>query len=235
VRRFRPDPAPGEVLERVLGAAYAAPSVGHSQPWRFPDADLWSCAAAIQNLWLAARAEGLGVGWVTLFRPEDLAALLGLPDGVVTLGWLCLGWPAGPGPGTRRVVAPAPGARRRAHRQVVGARDEADRLLTVRGSMGVLDRAVDRAVALAGARPPEGCSSWPPRIIRSRCTSSPCSSSVTRDVLDAAVHATTLGAVAARSVGVEPRIVDRAWPGHPFPGSRRCVNQDPAATSPAGG
>ena len=39
----------------------------------FPDADLWSCACAIQNLWLAARAEGLGLGWVTLFDPAELA------------------------------------------------------------------------------------------------------------------------------------------------------------------
>ena len=40
----------------------------------FVDADLWSCACAIENLWLAARAEGLGVGWVTLFEPGELAA-----------------------------------------------------------------------------------------------------------------------------------------------------------------
>jgi nicotinate-nucleotide--dimethylbenzimidazole phosphoribosyltransferase len=70
----------------------------------FPDADLWSCACAIQNLWLAARAEGLGLGWVTLFDPAELAALLALPDGVVTLGWLCLGWPdeRPPQPGLQR-------------------------------------------------------------------------------------------------------------------------------------
>jgi nicotinate-nucleotide--dimethylbenzimidazole phosphoribosyltransferase len=135
IRRFRLDPVPDDVLTRVLTAAHAAPSVGHSQPWRFvvvddpmvrdhaavltdrerlrqagqlepeaarrlldlqlegvreaplgvvvccdrrtpaagvlgrarfPDADLWSCAAAIQNLWLAARAEGLGLGWAGL-------------------------------------------------------------------------------------------------------------------------------------------------------------------------
>jgi len=162
VRRYRPDPVPHDALERVLTAAHRAPSVGHSQPWRFvvvrdatirdraalladrerlrqakrlepdaarrlldlqlegireaplgivvccdrrapaagvlgratfPDADLWSCACAIQNLWLAARAEGLGLGWVTLFRPEELAGPVGLPEGVLTLGWLCLGWP----------------------------------------------------------------------------------------------------------------------------------------------
>ena len=62
----------------------------------FPDTDLWSSACAIQNIWLAARAAGLGLGWVTLFQPADLAALLHLPDGVETLGWLCLGWPDEP-------------------------------------------------------------------------------------------------------------------------------------------
>jgi nicotinate-nucleotide--dimethylbenzimidazole phosphoribosyltransferase len=58
----------------------------------FPDADLWSCACAVESIWLTARAHGLGLGWVTLFDPAELSALLGLPDGVVTLGWLCLGW-----------------------------------------------------------------------------------------------------------------------------------------------
>ncbi|MFT8396347.1 5,6-dimethylbenzimidazole synthase [Propionibacterium sp.] len=59
----------------------------------FHDADLWSCASAIENCWLTARAAGLGMGWVTLMRPSELAALLGVPSGVETLGWMCLGWP----------------------------------------------------------------------------------------------------------------------------------------------
>ncbi|MFC2641967.1 MAG: 5,6-dimethylbenzimidazole synthase, partial [Propionibacterium acidifaciens] len=42
----------------------------------FHDADLWSCAAAIENMWLTARAAGLGMGWVTLMRPAELAGLL---------------------------------------------------------------------------------------------------------------------------------------------------------------
>lgn len=65
---------------------------------------MWSCACAIQNLWLAARAEGLGVGWVTLFEQQDLEALVGVPEGVATLGWLCLGWPdeRAPAPGLER-------------------------------------------------------------------------------------------------------------------------------------
>ncbi|MFL4261694.1 nitroreductase family protein, partial [Escherichia coli] len=65
---------------------------------------LWSCAAAIENMWLTARAYGLGMGWVTLFRPDDLAELLHLPEGVETLGWMCLGWPdeRPPSPGLER-------------------------------------------------------------------------------------------------------------------------------------
>ena len=55
-------------------------------------------------MWLAAARAGLGLGWVTLFQPADLAELLSLPDGVETLGWLCLGWPdeRPPDPGLER-------------------------------------------------------------------------------------------------------------------------------------
>ncbi len=173
IRRFRPDPVGEDILAELLAAGHAAPSVGHSQPWRFivvtdprlrasaavmadrarlaqaqqldphsarqlrslqlegireapvgvvvccdrrarpagvlgratfPDTDLWSCACAIENIWLAARSRGLGLGWVTLFDPGELAALLRLPEGVVTLGWLCLGWPdeLPPAPGLER-------------------------------------------------------------------------------------------------------------------------------------
>lgn len=253
IRRYRPDPVPSETLERVLQAGHAAPSVGHSQPWRFivvtkaqtrdraarmadqqrlrqaaqmepdagrrlldlqlegireaplgvvvacdrravaagvlgratfPDADVWSCACAIENLWLAARAEGLGLGWVTLFDPDELSDLLGLPDGVVTLGWLCLGWPdeRPPAPGLERAgwsrrqplhevvlyerwsqesssAAPSsaetapPISHLRAPTgvDVVSARDAADQLLTPPGSLGVLDRCVDRVEAAIAA------------------------------------------------------------------------------------
>jgi nicotinate-nucleotide--dimethylbenzimidazole phosphoribosyltransferase len=300
VRRYRPDPVPDDLLTRVLTAGHQAPSVGHSQPWRFvvvrdpaireqaawmadqerlaqaallepeaarqlldlqlegireaplgvvvccdrrvpaagvlgratfPDADLWSCACAIQNLWLAARAEGLGLGWVTLFDPAQLAGLLGLPDGVVTLGWLCLGWPdeRPPAPGLERAgwskrqpladvvltdrwadgAAPVSRLRAPAPRAVVAARDEADRLLTPPGSLGVLDRAVDRVVALgraqldtgvlvlAGARHPVtglGVSAFP--------------ASVADDVLAAADMGEALGTVAAASAGLRSVVVD---------------------------
>ncbi len=155
----------------------------------FVDADVWSCVCAIQNLWLAARAEGLGVGWVTLFDPDDLAALVGAPDGVVTLGWLCVGWPdeRPPAPGLERrgwserlplahvVVTerwPASGARAQPEppisrlagpsgrtgltppspADVVAAHDTGDQILSAPGSLGVLDRAVDRILSLVPAR-----------------------------------------------------------------------------------
>ena len=56
-----------------------------------PQMDLASAACAIQNLWLAARAEGLGMGWVSLFDPERLAGLLGFPQGAEPIAILCLG------------------------------------------------------------------------------------------------------------------------------------------------
>ncbi len=315
IRRFRPDPVPDETLERVLGAAHAAPSVGHSQPWRFlvvrdpatrdraalladrehlrqaaaldetsaaamldlqldgvreapvgvvvccdrrtpaagvlgratyVDADLWSCACAIQNLWLAARSEGLGVGWVTLFRPDDLAGLLGIPDGVETLGWLCVGWPderpptpglvragwsarqpladvvfrerwpsADPPPPLSRLRAPGPPA-------VVGTRDRADRLLTPPGSLGVLDRAVDRLIAL-GVDP-----ALPPQFVLvaadhpvTRYGVSTYAGRVTRDVLEATVAGRSLGATLADAVGAPVTAVDAGVSGPPVAGAHR--------------
>jgi 5,6-dimethylbenzimidazole synthase len=148
------------VLDRVLGAAHAAPSVGNSQPWDFvlvrdpathdrfqehvateratyaaslpadrrarferikvegiresglgvvvtydpdrggpqvlgrhaiDDAGLYSTCLAIQNLWLAATAEGVGVGWVSFYREEFLRDLLGIPERIRPIAWLCVG------------------------------------------------------------------------------------------------------------------------------------------------
>ena len=56
-----------------------------------PEMDQASLACAIQNLWLAARAEGLGMGWVSLFEPQALADLLAMPSGSKPLAVLCLG------------------------------------------------------------------------------------------------------------------------------------------------
>jgi 5,6-dimethylbenzimidazole synthase len=56
-----------------------------------PQMDLASAACAIQNLWLAARAEGLGMGWVSLFDPAALGGLLNLPAGADPIALLCIG------------------------------------------------------------------------------------------------------------------------------------------------
>ena len=304
IRRYRPDPIDHEVVQRVLGAAHAAPSVGHSQPWRFvlvddsqireqaahiadrerllqadvlgpdaarhlldlqlegireaplgivvccdrrtpaagvlgrrtfPDADLWSCACAIENLWLAARAEGLGVGWVTLFPPDELVALCHLPDGVETLGWLCIGWPdeRPPAPGLERAgwskrtsldeviirnrwpheddEPKPPISRLHAPDQhaVVTARDAADPILSPPGSLGVLDRAIDRIAALGGA----SISTGTLVLVGGRhpvasLGVSAFSARVTDDVLDAARCERSLGAVAARSAGLATVAID---------------------------
>ncbi len=161
IRRFRPEAVSDEMLERLLEAAHAAPSVGLMQPWRFivvraaetkaamqgiaarerlvqaehfdermrqylelklegireaplsicvccdreaggpevlgrhtiPDTDIYSTCLAIENFWLAARAEGVGVGWVSFYRPADLQELLGMPAHLVPVAWLCVGYP----------------------------------------------------------------------------------------------------------------------------------------------
>jgi 5,6-dimethylbenzimidazole synthase len=55
------------------------------------DAGLYSVCLAIQNLWLAATVEHLGVGWVSFYREEFLRQLLGIPAGIRPVAWLCLG------------------------------------------------------------------------------------------------------------------------------------------------
>lgn len=57
------------------------------------DTDLYSTCCAVQNLWLAARAEGVGVGWMSIVEPRSLAELLRLPESVVPVAYLCIGYP----------------------------------------------------------------------------------------------------------------------------------------------
>jgi len=52
---------------------------------------LCSVSCAIENMWLAARSENLGMGWVSFFEPVDVAALLGCPEGAKPIALLCLG------------------------------------------------------------------------------------------------------------------------------------------------
>lgn len=83
------------ILEATLGVvvtydpARGAPAVLGRHT--IADAGLYSVCLAIQNLWLAATAEGLGVGWVSFYTEAFLAELLGLPSGIRPVAWLCLG------------------------------------------------------------------------------------------------------------------------------------------------
>lgn len=54
--------------------------------------DLYSSVCAVQNLWLAARAEGLGVGWVSIIRQQALCEALAIPSRIVPIAYLCLGY-----------------------------------------------------------------------------------------------------------------------------------------------
>ena len=56
------------------------------------DTDLYSTCCAIENLWLAARVEGLGVGWVSILSHDELRNPLGIPDHIVVVAYLCLGY-----------------------------------------------------------------------------------------------------------------------------------------------
>jgi nicotinate-nucleotide--dimethylbenzimidazole phosphoribosyltransferase len=316
IRRFRPDPVPDQILTHVLSAAHQAPSVGHSQPWRFvvvtdpairseaavladrarlaqaasmdpdsgrhlldldlegireaplgiavccdrrtpaagvlgratfQDADLWSCACAIQNLWLSARAVGLGVGWVTLFEPGDLARLVGAPEGVESLGWLCVGWPdeRPPGPGLERRgwserlpleavlmrdrwddrrSPPRPGSRVSLPSQeaVVAAHDTGDAILSAPGSLGVLDRVVDKVLAVLGA----GSGSSGGALVLAaadhpvrRLGVSAYDHSVTRAVAEATLAGSSVGAVAATSSGLQVVVVDAGVEGSEIVGA----------------
>ena len=57
-----------------------------------PSMDLYSSVCAVQNLWLAARAEGLGVGWVSIFHESALQDALGIPPEIVPVAYLCIGY-----------------------------------------------------------------------------------------------------------------------------------------------
>jgi 5,6-dimethylbenzimidazole synthase len=158
MRHFAGGEVSSDVLQRILEAAHAAPSVGYMQPWRFiritklelreslialveeekektsdamderkaefmrlkiegirdcaeliavvlaPDDGtvfgrrtmpeemaLCSVSCAIENMWLAARVENLGMGWVSFFEPMDVANLLNCPEGAKPMALLCLG------------------------------------------------------------------------------------------------------------------------------------------------
>ena len=155
----------GEVDDEVLGRGTIA------------ETDVYSTACAIENLWLTARAEGLGVGWVSFYRPEDLRALLGIPARVDPIAYLCVGWPderpVRPGLEAAGWSARTPldavvmeerwrGATREREEgappdraAAIDARDRLDRLVKPAGSLGALEALVERWASIAGAPPPE--------------------------------------------------------------------------------
>jgi 5,6-dimethylbenzimidazole synthase len=55
------------------------------------ETDVYSTCCAVQNLWLAARAEGIGVGWVSIFDPSQLRTVLGIPEHIIPVAYLCVG------------------------------------------------------------------------------------------------------------------------------------------------
>ncbi len=57
------------------------------------ETDVYSTCCAVQNLWLAARAEGVGVGWVSVLKMPQLRKILGIPHHVIPVAYLCLGYP----------------------------------------------------------------------------------------------------------------------------------------------
>ncbi|WP_076007357.1 nicotinate-nucleotide--dimethylbenzimidazole phosphoribosyltransferase [Sulfobacillus thermosulfidooxidans] len=57
-----------------------------------PETDLMSTACAIENMWLAARVEGLGMGWVSIFRKEDVREILGIPDHIDPIALMTVGY-----------------------------------------------------------------------------------------------------------------------------------------------
>jgi 5,6-dimethylbenzimidazole synthase len=162
VRRFRHDPLSEGTIERLIGIACLAPSVGLSQPWRFvlvdgsapraavrsnfldcnaaaladqapkrarhyarlklagldeapcqlavfadpttpqghglgrqtmPETIDYSAVMAAHTLWLAARAEGIGMGWISILNPDAVAAALDVPETWRLIGYFCLGYP----------------------------------------------------------------------------------------------------------------------------------------------
>ncbi len=156
----------GQIGEEILGRA------------TIPDTDVYSTACAIENLWLAARAEGLGVGWVSFYRPEDLRQILGLPMRVDPIAYLCLGWPdeqpvrptletvgwssrlplkdvvmAERWQGDDGKLAVDGGALNRT--AGISARDRLDQLVKPAGSLGALEALIERWALITGSPPPE--------------------------------------------------------------------------------
>ena len=83
------------ICEASLGVVVTYDSTRGGQQvlgrYTIADTGLYSTCLAIQNLWLAATAEGLGMGWVSFYREDFLRELLGIPEHARPIAWLCVG------------------------------------------------------------------------------------------------------------------------------------------------
>ncbi len=81
--------APLNICVTCDRARHGATGLGRSQQ---PDTDILSTACAVQNLWLAARVEGVGVGWVSIVQERDLKKILDIPEEIAVVAYLCIGY-----------------------------------------------------------------------------------------------------------------------------------------------
>jgi nicotinate-nucleotide--dimethylbenzimidazole phosphoribosyltransferase len=142
-----------------------------------PETDVYSTSCAIENLWLAARGEGLGVGWVSFYQPDDLREILDIPRSVDPIAYLCIGWPderpTRPGLesaawasrmplsdvvmiGGWQTAEPPPKAPPYTpdRSAVTAVRDRLDQLVKPAGSLGALEVITERWASVTGSPPP---------------------------------------------------------------------------------
>ncbi len=81
--------APVNICVTCDRSRHGATGLGRTQQ---PNTDLLSTACAVQNLWLAARVEGVGVGWVSIMRESELRDILGIPSEIAVVAYLCVGF-----------------------------------------------------------------------------------------------------------------------------------------------
>ncbi len=86
------DDAPAQL---AVFADRSTPQGGGLGRRTMPEMIEYSAVAAVHTLWLAARAEGIGVGWVSILEPPRVTALLDVPEGWRLIAYLCIGYPAG--------------------------------------------------------------------------------------------------------------------------------------------
>jgi len=176
------------------------------------------------------------MGWVTLFRPDDLAELLHLPEGVETLGWMCLGWPdeRPPSPGLERrawskkllvenlimrngwhegtespanaIATPGDG-HMPDQAHVVAAHDSSDQLLTPPGSLGILDTTMDKVAAVGDIHHAQHILIGADHPVTKHGVSS-FSPSVTREIMDASAVGESLGVTTAAGAGIPSLLID---------------------------